>query len=171
MPQTSISAAPAVGYAGQIGEPGAPTYMFSATAEGANVSAGMPVKRGTDPQRQVEPFEAGDAPDPAMFAGVVFLETSRPEGGISDGDPIAVARLGVLLMDFSEAVTAGEQVAIVLATGDLKGYAQGTAAAAIPAGEVILPGLRISQTISAAGLARVEINLFGSQDAATVGTL
>lgn len=172
MPQTSISRAPAIGFAGQIAEPGAPTYCRSCTAEGSGVVAGAPVKRGTDPQRQVTPFEAGDIPDSAMFAGVVVLETSRPfsDNGIKDGDPVTVMRLGSILMDFSEAVTAGEQVAIELATGKLKGYAQGTSAASIPTGEVVLPGLRIAETTSAAGLATVEVNLFGAQDAATVGT-
>jgi hypothetical protein len=73
-------------------------------------------------------------------------------------------------MEFAEAVTAGECVAIVLADGTLKGYAQGTAAGSIPTGEVLVPGLRIATTTTAAGCAIVEVNLFGNQDAATIGS-
>lgn len=165
MPQLSISDAPAVAYAGQIAEPGAPTFARSCLAEGANVVAGMPVKRGTDPQRQVEPFEAGDLPDFANFAGVVILETTRAydANAIEDGDSLGVMREGSIYMDFSEAVTAGERVALTLASGALTGVAEGTVSTdAI----VVLPGLRIASTISAAGLAIVEVDLMGSGDAA-----
>ncbi len=171
MPQLSISSAPAVGYAGQIAEPGAPRFSRSARAEGANVSAGMPVKRGTNKEKQVEPFEAGDDGQLQDFAGVVVLDTSRASGGIADGDGVAVLRLGSIYMDFSEAVTAGEQVGITLATGALTGIPDGTAAGAITTGIVVLPGLRIAETIAAAGLAVVEVNLFGVQPSAVVGSL
>lgn len=159
-------------YAGQITGAG-PRFCASASAEGAAVVAGIPVKRGTLPATQVEPFEAGDVPTAGMFAGVVVLDTSRPydEDAIEDGDPVDVMRMGVVYMNFGEAVTAGEQVGIVLATGVLSGIPQGTAAGAIATGTVVLPCLRIAETISASGLAAVEVNLFGSQDAATVGTL
>lgn len=168
MPQLSIPDAPVVGYPGQIAEPGAPTFARSSLAEGASVVAGAPVKRGTDPQRQVKPFEAGDLPDEATFAGVVILETSRAFNALAleDGDPIAVMRQGSIYMDFSEAVTAGELVAITLATGDLTGVAQGSpSTAAIQ----VLPGLRIVETIAAAGLATVEVDLLGDSGAGAGG--
>lgn len=172
MPQLSISTRPAIGYAGQLAEPAGPKFARSHIAEGAGISAGMPVKRGSA-ARKVEPFEAADVPTAAMFAGVVLLETTRPysDDAIEDGDPVSVLRLGAVLMNFSEAVSEGEQVGITLATGALTGIPQGTAAGAIATGIVVLPGLRIVETTSAAGLATVEVNLYGSQDAATVGTL
>lgn len=164
MPQLSIPDAPPVGYAGQIAEPGAPTFARSVTAEGALVVAGMPVKRGTDPQRQVEPFVAADLIDVANFAGLVVLETSRPQADldIEDGDSLAVMRLGAMYLDFNEAVTAGEVVGLTLADGNLVGLAQGSASTALIQ---ILPGVRIVDTIAAAGLAIVEIDLFGDTGA------
>lgn len=176
MPQyLPITSDPAIGYAGQIAEAGAPKYARSYNAEsnGRDVVAGAPVKAGTDPDSQVEPFEAADVPDTSMFVGVVVLDPTREQAStpIADGEPVSVLRLGKIYMEFSEAVTRGEMVAIVLATGLLKGYAEGTAAGSIPTGEVVLPGLRIDQTIAAAGVARVEVNLFGAQPAATVGSL
>jgi hypothetical protein len=157
-------------YAGQPTE-GFPRAVRSARAEGSGITAGAPVKRGTDKDDQVKAFEAGDVPTAGMFAGVVVREEARPSGGIASGDGVQVMRLGSIYMNFGEAVTAGEQVTIVLATGVLGGVAQGTAAGAIATGTVVLPGLRIVETTSAAGVACVEVNLFGSQDAATVGTL
>ena len=172
MPQNTIDAAPAKAFAGQLAEPGAPKFARSATAEGADVEAGFPVKRGTLPEKQVEPFEAGDVPELALFAGVVLLDPTRAFNSlaIEDDDPVAVLRLGSVYMDFSEAVTAGEMVGLTLADGLLVGIPEGTAAGSIATGVVILPGLRITET-AAAGLAVVEVNLFGNQDAATVGTL
>lgn len=170
MPQTSIPVSMSRAYAGQLAEAGAPSYAYSARAEAA-IIAGKPVKRGTAPEYQVEPFEAGDTPTAAMFAGIAILDTSRPPGGIAAGDSLSVLRFGVINMEFAEAVTAGEQVGITLATQALSGIPHGTAAGAIASGVVVLPGLRIKSTTTAAGMAQVEVNLFGNQDAATVGSL
>lgn len=157
MPQLSIPDRMEKAYAGQVTEAG---YRFcrSAFAEGALVTSGMPVKRGTA-AGQAEPFEAGDTPSAGNFLGVVVHSPTRGVDGIEDGDGIDVMRAGSIFMDFSEAVSEGEQVHITLATGALKGVAQGTAAAV---GDALLPGLRIAETISAAGLATVEVGLFGT---------
>jgi hypothetical protein len=170
VPQTSISERLGTGYAGQIAE-GGPRFLRSARAEGSGISAGKPVKRGTSAAVQVKAFEAGDTPTAGMFAGVVVWEQVRPTGGIAAGDSVQVMRFGSCYMEFSEAVTAGEQVGITLASGALVGIPQGTAAGAITTGIVVLPGLRIASTTSTSGVAVVEVNLFGSQDAATVGSL
>lgn len=170
MPQLSIDDAPSRGYAGQF-LPGPPKVAFPARAESGAVAGGMPVKRGTNPEKQCLPFAPGDVPSQGNFYGVVLLETSRPSTGIEAGDSVSVLRFGSVLMDFSEAVTAGEQVGLVLATGLLTGVPQGTAAGALATGTVVLPGLRIAATITAAGRAAVEVNMFGAQDAATVGSL
>lgn len=174
MPQLSIPDTMDKAYAGQLAEAFAPRFARLGVCEGAAVSAGMPVKRGTSKQSQVEPFEAGDVPTAQLFAGVVILDTSRPyteSGGPDDGDCVDVLRHGSIYMNFSEAVTAGEMVGLVLASGLLTGIPDGTAAGAIATGTVVLPGLRIVETITAAGLATVECNLFGFQPASTVGTL
>lgn len=170
MPQLSIDPAPARGYAGQL-LPGCPKYAVACTAETGAVAGGMPVKRGTNPEKQALPFAPGDTPTQANVMGVVLLETSRPSTGIEAGSPIAVLRFGTCFMEFAEAVTAGEQVGLTLATGLLTGVPHGTAAGALAAGIVVLPGLRIASTITAAGMAAVEVNCFGAQDAATVGAL
>lgn len=161
----SVASAPSIAYAGQIAEPGAPKYARSAVAEGASIVAGKPVKRGTNKEKQVLPFGASDVPDFQNFAGIVLLETSRPTlasgaGGIAAGDPVSILRLGSVYLQFSEIVTAGERVGIVLADSTLVGLGEDES----PADNVrVLPGCRIAQTITAAGLARVEVNLYGQE--------
>ncbi len=160
MPQTSIAERMTKALQGQITEAG-PRFSRSASAEGASVVAGIPVQRGTAPQSQVKPYVAGDLPGLANFAGFVILDTSRAQDAlaIEEGDPVAIMRLGCMYVTFSEAVTAGEQVGLTLATGLLTGIAQGVAP---PVGIVVLPSVRIVETIGAAGLATVEISLEGA---------
>jgi hypothetical protein len=52
MPQLSIDDSPAIGYAGQLAEPGAPVYRRSAIAEGSTLTAGAAVIRGTVPEME-----------------------------------------------------------------------------------------------------------------------
>lgn len=172
MPQLSIGV-PDIAYAGQLAEPGAPTFTRKGIVEGAAIAAGAPLKRGTAAQSQVKNFEAGDTPSAAMFAGFCLLDPSRAYDSamIAVGQTVSVLRTGSLYLNFSEAVTAGEQVGLVLATGLLTGIPHGTAAGAIATGTVVLPCCRIVDTTTAAGMATVEVNLFGAQDAATVGSL
>ena len=174
MPYNSISSAPDRGYPGQIANPLFPQIKHSALVETA-VSAGRLAKRGTDKDDQIEPIETGDTITAAMLAGVVLLSTSRPYedvdgGSIEAGKTASVLRFGSVYMYFEEAVTAGECVSVKLSDQTLRGYAQGTAAGSIPTGEVLVPGLRIVQTTTGAGVAIVEVNLYGNQDAATVGS-
>lgn len=160
MPQLSVSDAPAIALRGQLAEPGAPKFARSFRAEGASVSAGLPVKRGTLPAKQVTPFASTDVPNAQTFAGVVILETSRAydEAAIEDGDSVAVLREGSIYMDFSAAVSAGQAVKMTMATGALEGMAEGSDPGA---GKCQLPGLRIAETTSASGLAIVEVALRG----------
>lgn len=167
----SVSDAPAIAYPGQIAEAGAPRYCVSRRAEGTSVAAGLLLKRGTA-YPQVEAVETGDTITTAMLEGIAVLSTSRAydASGIPAGADVEVMRFGVIYLAFSEAVTAGEVVAVTLADGTFQGYAQGTAAGSITTGKVLVPGLRIVQTTTAAGLARVEVNLLGNQDSATIGS-
>ena len=175
MPFNSVASDLTNAYPGQLAEPLAPKFARSAVVETA-IKAGRLAKRGTDKDDQIAPVTTGDTVTVGMLAGVVLLSTSRPYdqtdggSGIEAGNSVSVLRLGSVYMEFAEAVTAGECVAIVLADGTLKGYAQGTAAGSIPTGEVLVPGLRIATTTTAAGCAIVEVNLFGNQDAATIGS-
>lgn len=161
MPQTSIPLAPSSAYAGQIAEAALPLMKRSARTEGAAVSAGMPVKRGTDTETQVKPFGSGDAGlvNAQTFAGVVVLETSRPSDEVSpiaDDKPCSIMRLGSIYMNFAAAVDAGQGVQITLSSGALSGYDEGDALAS---GHERLPGLRIVETLDAAGLAIVEVSI------------
>jgi hypothetical protein len=175
MPFNSVVSDLVHAYPGQLAEPLAPKFARSAVVETA-IRAGRLAKRGTDKDEQIAPVTTGDTITVGMLAGVVLLSTSRPHeqtdggSGIEAGNSVSVLRLGSVYMEFAEAVTAGECVAIVLANGTLKGYAQGTAAGSIPTGEVLVPGLRIASTTAAAGCAIVEVNLFGNQDSVTVGS-
>jgi hypothetical protein len=175
MPFNSVVSDLVNAYPGQLAEPLAPKFARSVVVETA-IKAGRLAKRGTDKDDQISPVTTGDTVIPANLAGIVLLSTSRPYeqtdggSGIEAGNSASVLRLGSVYLAFAEAVTAGEDVAIVLADGTFKGYAAGTAAGSIPTGEVIVPGLRIAQTTAAAGCAIVEVNLFGLQDAATIGS-
>lgn len=158
--ENSVASAPPVTYQGQIGV-GAPRFCRPARAEGASVIAGIPVKRGTDQAVEVTPFAAADVnPTTQTFAGVVVLETSRPydANAIEDGDPVAVMELGLVAMTFAAAVTAGQGVKIKHSNNTLEGLDVGDDPGA---GYSALPGLRVAETRTTAGLAMVEVNLFG----------
>lgn len=169
MPFNSITADLPIGYAGQIAEPAFPKFARSVTVETA-ISAGAVAKRGTDPETQIKPLEAGDTVTPGMIAGVVILSPTRPYeqvdggSGIEAGNTAAVLRLGSIFMQFAEAVTAGELVGQALSTGLLYGYPAGTAPGDLAAGRVLIPGLRIAQTTSASGPACVEVNLLDAHE-------
>lgn len=159
--ENSVATAPPAAYQGQIGV-GAPRFCRPGRAEGASVVAGIPVKRGTDAQVEVAPFASTDLnPSAQTFAGVIVLETSRPfaDAAIEDGDPVAVMELGLVSMTFAAAVTAGQAVKIKHSDNTLYGVDVG---ADPGAGHSVLPGLRIAETTTAAGLALVEVNLFGA---------
>lgn len=160
MPQTSISERMSKAYAGQIAGVGLPIFARSHAAEGSAVSAGMPVKRGTLLQTQVEPFAAGDLPSAENFAGFVILDTSRAydADAIKDGDPLDILRYGSIFLSFTGAVDAGDRVGLTLASGVLTGIAEGVAPGT---GVVILPGCRVVETVGATGLAEVEVDLVG----------
>lgn len=157
----SIASAPDVAYQGMI-HPGSPRHCRPARAEGASVVAGIPVKRGTDDDVQVTPFAATDLnPSRKEFAGIVVLETSRPynASAIEDGDPVAVMELGRVSLTFAAAVSDGQDVKIKHADNALEGMDPGDDPGA---GYSRLPGLRVCQTIGAAGLAETQVNLFGA---------
>lgn len=168
----TVDLLPAVAYPGQIAEAG-PRSCRSYRVEGAGVQAGLPVKRGTNPASQVAAFAGGNTVNASTFAGIVVLSTSRSAdevgASLAVSSDVEVMRFGSCYLQFAGAVTAGQAVKITLATGVLEGSAEGANAATVGAGKVVLPGLRVAQSTSAAGPAIVEVNLFGLQDAATVG--
>lgn len=172
MPQISVSQNPGIGFAGQIAEP-MPRAARSMSCEVAGLVSGQIVVRGTDPYNQVNAVPTSAfTPDPSKIAGVIIFSSSKPfnSGAFSAGDKVDVMRLGSIYMQFSAAVTAGQMVGYKLSDGTLTGIAQGTAAGSITTGIVVIPGLRIASTTTAAGVAIVEVNLFGSQDLSTVGS-
>lgn len=175
MPFNSVASDLTNAFPGQLAEPLAPKFARSALVETA-IKAGRLAKRGTTAETQIAPMTTGDTVSVATIAGIVLLSTSRPfeqtdgGSGIEAGNTASVLRLGSVFLYFEEAVTAGEVASIKLSDGTFRGYAQGTAAGSIPTGEVIVPGVRIVDTTTAAGLAIVEVNFFGNQDSATVGS-
>ena len=172
MPQYSIPSAPSVAYPGQIAEPGG-RMSRSMSCEAAGIVDGQIVARGTDPYEQCKAIPTSAfTPSFANIAGVVVFSSSKPyeECPHTEDERVSVLRQGSIFLDFSEAVTAGEDVGYTLATGVLTGIPAGTAAGSIATGIVVIPGLRIEQTITAAGVAIVSVNLEGVQNAATVGS-
>lgn len=158
----AVATAPASKLAGMV-QPGTIWAADPAYAEGV-VSAGAPVKRGTDNDLQVKAFASTDIdPDTAKFAGVVVLETSRPYNAapIASGSPVAVLTFGRTPMTFAAAVTKGQQVKIKHSDNTLEGLAPG---ADPGAGYSRLPGLTVWED-AAAGLADVMVDLHGAAGA------
>lgn len=173
MPQLSIPLAPSIAYPGQVTDQGS-IVGRSMSCEAAGIVDGQIVARGTDPYEQCTAIPTSAfVPSFANIAGVVVFSSSKPYEEVphTEDERVTVIRQGAVYLDFSEAVTAGEEVGYTLATGLLTGVPAGTAAGALAAGIVVIPGLRIEQTISAAGVAIVSIALEGIQTNATVGTL
>ena len=159
MPQLSIPDSPAIAYAGQLAEPGAPKYARSAIAEGA-LTAGQAVIRGTVPAKDAAPIVAASVINSETFFGFVILETSRPTGGIADLDGVSILQEGHIYLSASEAVNAGEDVGLVKATGLYVGLGAEEVA---PLGTVRLPGCRWETTAATAGFAVASVRLKGSR--------
>jgi hypothetical protein len=172
MPQLSIPLLRSIAYPGQVTDQGA-EICRSFSCEAAGYVSGQIVKRGTDKDDQILALAPADVPSFANIAGVIVFSSSKPYEQTPHlvNARVSVLRRGAVYLDFSEAVTAGEEVGVTLATGVLTGVPAGTAAGALATGIVVIPGLRIEQTISAAGVAIVSVNLEGVQNNATVGTL
>lgn len=153
MPQTTVTSY-ARAYAGQVGEAHAPRYIRSARAEGSGLLPGQPALRGTDPAKQARAVEDGDTIDASTVLGWVVLETSRPVGGIADLDGASVLVKGVLYVEVSAAVTAGDLVFVGSTTatlGDIEGEA-GT-------GLVPAPGAYFEESGEAGNLVLISVNV------------
>ncbi len=175
MPQLSIPLLRTVAYPGQVTDQGC-EIADSYSCEAAGLVSGQIVCRGTDLDDQCKAIPTSAfVPSFANILGVLVFSSSKPYEWTSSGHPantrVSILRRGAIYLDFSEAVTAGEEVGYTLATGVLTGVPAGTAAGALATGIVVIPGMRISQTIGAAGVAIVEVNLEGVQNNATVGSL
>jgi hypothetical protein len=171
MPFNTLRDAPATAFAGQLAEPLAPKFARSARLEAVG-SAGMVCVRGTDKDDQVRPAFTGDTINQGTLAGVLILSDSRPfeqSSPLAAGTVVAVLRLGTIFMDFTNAPTAGDCVSVTLATGAINAVAQGANAATVGVGKVMIPGLRVVQSRTGAGMAAVEVNMLGAQDNATIG--
>lgn len=154
MPQTTIDTAPARAYAGQIGEALAPRYCRSAAAEGAGILPGQPVVRGTDPAKQAQAVANGDTINASTFAGFAVLETSRPEGGIVDEDGLAVMAMGLMYVEVTAAVVAGNPVFVGNATAQLGDIDDATGT-----GLVICPGCYFEESGADGDIVLISINL------------
>lgn len=152
--QTSISSAPARGIAGQVAEPGAPTYRVSAVVEaGTNtVAPGKLLVRGTA-DGQGQPVDSGDLLTDSNILGVVIYEDSREPSDYGDKRPVTALRQGVIYVAVSENVTAGLPATYGNVTGDLDEWGVTTDAA-----HALVPGARWAQTVSSGGIARLEVN-------------
>lgn len=160
MPQLSIPSAPGRAFRGMLAD-ASHSYSISRRAEGADVSAGMPVIFGTTPAKEVKAVEAGDVLSARTFAGWVVLSTSRPydeAAMIEEGDSVSVLRRGTVMGQFSAAVTAGQQVALTVAAGTFQGVDEG---AILAAGQIRIPRSRILETTSAAGFAKIAVDVEG----------
>lgn len=151
---------PGRAYAGQLAEPGAPKHRRSCHAEigmGEAITAGAPLIRGTDPDDQVKPIVAASVVNAQSFAGFALLDTSRPLNStmIADGDDVTVLDEGIIILSPGEAVVAGEEVSMTLATGVLRGLAAGV----VPASGVArLPGCRWEESGASGAMLKASVS-------------
>lgn len=153
MPQTSVDF-PEIAYPGQLQHPG---YNIPAAAEGSGVVAGQPVLRGTNAESQCAGIVDGSTVSDATLMGWAVLDPYRPSDAspiIDDEDPVAVMRRGVLSVNVSVAVTAGQPVFVGNATATL-GQLRGSTAANFTQ----VPGARFASSTTGAGIAHVEVSL------------
>lgn len=100
MPQTTYSAAPAVALAGMEVDSGIVLHRVSAVVEGTGVKPGLLLQRGTDPDRQVIAFAAGQGTTaivPANYLGIGRYDASREpyaSGEYDAGDPMTLIARG-----------------------------------------------------------------------------
>lgn len=155
MPQTVILDNPLRAYAGQLAEAGAPRYARSKRAEGAGCSAGTVVLRGSSDEQAVA-ISDGATVDSSTVSGVVLLETSRAleESPPADGDDLSVLRLGVVYLEVTASVSAGDPLYVGNATAQL-----GDIAGAAGTGLALVPGCRFLESAGVGELAAVMINL------------
>lgn len=159
MPQTTILDNPPRALAGMIAEAGAPRYVVSAAAEDVAtqaINAGQFVLRGTDPSAQALAITDGATVDATTVLGVALLETSRPleEAPPTEGDSLSVLRFGVVYLQVTADVVAGNPVFVGNATAQL-----GDIDDAAGVGLVQVPGCRFLESASASGFAKAMINL------------
>jgi len=158
MPQTTILDNPPRALAGMIAEAGAPRYVRSKRAENVAtqaINAGQFVLRGTADDQAVA-ITDGATVDATTVAGVVLLETSRPleEAPPTEGDDLSVMRFGVVYLQVTAAVTAGNPVFVGNATAQLGDIDDATGT-----GLVQVPGCRFLESAAANGFAAAMINL------------
>lgn len=171
MPFNSVIDAPPRGYPGQWAEPAGPKFARSGTLSVA-ASSGALLLRGVDEDDQFRPATTGDTITRANLAGILMLSDTQPfEYGRPNaiGTPVAALRLGAVFLDFANVPVAGHCVAYTLATGVYRSFVLGVAAATLGAGSQLVPGMRVVQNATVAGIAAVEINFYGSQDTVTAG--
>lgn len=161
MPQTSIGE-PAIAFAGQPTD-NDPKSIVSAFAEAnatRQIEAGQPVLRGTDPETQCVAITNGATLDAATFAGWVLLDTTRAAEAasdghvIADGDALPLMRKGVVYVQVTAAVQAGNPVYVGTATAQLGDIDDATGT-----GLTLVPGCRFRTSAAINGFAKVEVNL------------
>jgi len=107
--QTSVSSRPAIGFAGQLAEPGAPSYRVSGVISGSLSNAVAPGKllvRGTS-DGQVTAVQISSSLNPATVVGVCMYESSRAPDSFNEYSQVTAIRKGVFYAVAAENVTDG----------------------------------------------------------------
>ena len=161
--QTSITSAPVRGVAGQIGEAGALRYVVSGAVEAtANPAAfGKVMVRGTA-DGQAKTIINGGVLNAGNVLGIAVYESSREPSDLGDLRSVSLLRKGVVYVQVSENVAAGQAATYGNTTGNLDEWGVTADADHVP-----LPGARFAQTVASGGIARLEVD-FGAVGVATV---
>jgi hypothetical protein len=148
------------GHVGSVAD-GAPKYARTYSVElsaSQDATAGAPLLLGTDPGAQARPTRLGDVVHYHNFAGFMLLDPTKEASDsgpqYSNGDEVAVLKLGVLNVKAGANVTAGQAVVVQVNGGGLRGaHATGSLAA----GEFFLPTCRWLDSVSSGGTGQVSI--------------
>jgi hypothetical protein len=152
--QTSYSAAPAIGYAGQIADSSV-TNVISRIAN-ESIVAGRFVVRQAEGKCKL-PAAAADITS-GLALGVAMYDSSREPEAYASGDQVPVVRKGPVYVTVEAGVTEGGAV-YVRHTADASLTTIGGFAPAAGTGLSLLPGARFASTALIGALAVVELNL------------
>ena len=151
--QTTVTAAPLKGYAGQLAEVGAPSYRVSAAVSQPSVNVLAPGKiamRGAD--GVAKPVDDAAALAATNMLGVVMYEASREPGAFEVGEDVTVIRKGVVYVQLTEAVVAGDAVSYGTKTATLDQWGK-TAGA----NNLVVPGARWASSGGIGDIVRLEL--------------
>ena len=156
MPQSTVNTAPATKAAGQLADNG-PSRTEAGFASAA-LAFGRIVAWATGTSDRTLKLPAAATDVTAQVAGVVRQQVAKEADatGYAEKEDVPVLKQGVIYVTSETATTKGGSVHVRYAGTGNKGEVRN---AAVASETDVLPGARFEETISAAGVVAISINL------------